>query len=1157
MNRSTLSSSSIRYSGYLFKRSNKPYVESKENLTDLVDITAPTSEQSYNEIDATNPNHIDEAKEISSQPLETEQTLPLPIIPRVASSSEPVIMPLLPSLSRNDKVTTGPFEEEKTEEQNKDGVENASHLLASFFGMSHCCCVGGKERTKESILTTPLLEKRDSRRADDSSQDNDIPPVTVPMPPPFLGPEPSRSLPISINGSSSQSMSNDLFDTKQQRMPLHESLGEPYHTKSYADIHHNYEDIMVDESSSSNQQSPPPQSYIDPNDGHIWRAKYCVLVDGVLYFYRNAQIGNSREAEMERDRILSNNPKHEPDTVAKEVDYLGKSPMPRNLHPMLSAKEKNGGGSFCLDPAVYWEKRVALNMVGAVRSSPDFGECAFELIALSSGDNINDEEDLDRLVMRASTADEMNSWIFEIHKSFVILMKQLAAVVGSNDSRGSQFVRHKSNTYGAKALCSPPLPIMSRGRSTSSRATTSSFIAPNSPMIHNIFGGLSTNSPEVLVPSILQVKGSKTARRRSFGHNSDLDINALDSPGIMPQIMIPRSTSDEFIDTLDLRPSRFQKLKITSSRSSTRLDKEAEEAEKAEEASLSIGRNGSYESITPSESAEETKPQIEPKVKAYIPPHLREEKPVQKYIPPHLRKKMELEKLQMTAQNIDIGNFDNRHVVLETPIDLIEQVKAENEEFESIFSESQRSSIAEDASVSSSSMLHDANENKFIKLGGCADPFLVDESICHEKFIPHSSSKVTLDHDAYGHINEMSEIGAVSRIGIRDYNEDAFLILNDVLKTEPNEDMEDFDLSDSFFNQFEQRCLFAIFDGHCGNQAARYAAEKFQSILLEESLVDEDTDITNHQDVLSRILHGAVATLDDEFCTFCSEGGRDWYSGSTAIIALILDDHIAVASVGDASGVFSASTKNIDRAMMNDWTVLTQEESELDDELNKIGGSTKGIIYKEVNESHCPSRPEEKERIHAANGWVTHETDIPIITQFQRMDWGDRDVLDIFLRCFSDRLNTPARILNIYRVCGDLAVSRAIGDKEYKAAFNRDADGLLGDNEWRSPAPMPYNTYKDIHDEEHSGLFEGDLVISTPGVRFFELGSFGTDEFLLIACDGLWDVIDPDDAVRVTRNLLFGVEISARECAERLAQIAKGLGSSDNITVIVVKFFGK
>jgi hypothetical protein len=297
--------------------------------------------------------------------------------------------------------------------------------------------------------------------------------------------------------------------------------------------------------------------------------------------------------------------------------------------------------------------------------------------------------------------------------------------------------------------------------------------------------------------------------------------------------------------------------------------------------------------------------------------------------------------------------------------------------------------------------------------------------------------------------------------------------------------------------------------------------------VLEESR-HVDPDDKDHQSILRQLLLDAVSRLDDDFCEFCSQDGREWYAGSTAIIALVIDGLIAVASVGDASGVISAATGNIDRAVRNGWSVLVEQQEE---ELNKIGGSTKGIIYKEVNESHCPSRPEEKERIHAANGWVTHEVEIPIMTQFHRMNLGDKDVCDIFQRCFSDRFSEstgkPARILNIYRVCGDLAVSRAIGDREYKAAFNQDNSVVENGHrhEWRSPAPMPYHSYEQLHDEKHSGFFEGDLVISTPGIRFFEVGSHGTDEFMLLACDGLWDVMDPDEAVRVTRKLLFVVEL--------------------------------
>ena len=52
-----------------------------------------------------------------------------------------------------------------------------------------------------------------------------------------------------------------------------------------------------------------------------------------------------------------------------------------------------------------------------------------------------------------------------------------------------------------------------------------------------------------------------------------------------------------------------------------------------------------------------------------------------------------------------------------------------------------------------------------------------------------------------------------------------------------------------------------------------------------------------------------------------------------------------------------------------------------------------------------------------------------------------------------------------------------------------------------------------------------------------------------MACDGLWDVMDSDDAVRIAKELLFDRKLSAKDGAARLAELAQHLGSSDNITV--------
>ena len=49
-----------------------------------------------------------------------------------------------------------------------------------------------------------------------------------------------------------------------------------------------------------NDYPAPPKSYIDPQDKHIWHSKYCILEDGILYFYKNAEIAESYEAMLER-----------------------------------------------------------------------------------------------------------------------------------------------------------------------------------------------------------------------------------------------------------------------------------------------------------------------------------------------------------------------------------------------------------------------------------------------------------------------------------------------------------------------------------------------------------------------------------------------------------------------------------------------------------------------------------------------------------------------------------------------------------------------------------------------------------------------------------------------------------------------------------------
>jgi serine/threonine protein phosphatase PrpC len=74
-----------------------------------------------------------------------------------------------------------------------------------------------------------------------------------------------------------------------------------------------------------------------------------------------------------------------------------------------------------------------------------------------------------------------------------------------------------------------------------------------------------------------------------------------------------------------------------------------------------------------------------------------------------------------------------------------------------------------------------------------------------------------------------------------------------------------------------------------------------------------------------------------------------------------------------------------------------------------------------------------------------------------------------------------------------------------------------------------------------------ELIISTPYFQATQLTP--EDSFLILACDGVWDVIKDQEAT----DLLVGEETAAA-AAKKLLQHALRAGSTDNISVIVVRF---
>ncbi|KDO33005.1 hypothetical protein SPRG_02696 [Saprolegnia parasitica CBS 223.65] len=163
--------------------------------------------------------------------------------------------------------------------------------------------------------------------------------------------------------------------------------------------------------------------------------------------------------------------------------------------------------------------------------------------------------------------------------------------------------------------------------------------------------------------------------------------------------------------------------------------------------------------------------------------------------------------------------------------------------------------------------------------------------------------------------------------------------------------------------------------------------------------------------------------------------------------------------------------------------------------------SRNGVAVRLSND-HKPSRPDEAQRIRDTGGFIIHG-----------------------------------------RIMGELAVSRAFGDCEFKTYDTHGSQSSLRlEDEFGVEQPV-------VNPNE---ILKGPLVIATPEVTTSDV----TDEedFLLLGSDGLFDVFEDQEAVDfVTTQLRKGGDV--QRTVEALVEYAIGTqGSRDNVTAIVVLF---
>ena len=195
----------------------------------------------------------------------------------------------------------------------------------------------------------------------------------------------------------------------------------------------------------------------------------------------------------------------------------------------------------------------------------------------------------------------------------------------------------------------------------------------------------------------------------------------------------------------------------------------------------------------------------------------------------------------------------------------------------------------------------------------------------------------------------------------RDYNEDKISI-NSLLKKPAN----------SKLKTWPKISYFAIFDGHGGETCSEFLEENFLKYLTENKNFPYD---------IKQSLIEAFEKAENEFFKiFCknSEQVSD-YSGSCALVAIIFDNKIYLANIGDSRAIMSINggtkvkqltldhkpnnIKEFERAIKNGSKVYLDDNDDLDRDVSKIEFIKDKKMLEKIIEKKGKSEDDDEEKI--------------------------------------------------------------------------------------------------------------------------------------------------------------------------------------------------
>jgi serine/threonine protein phosphatase PrpC len=342
-------------------------------------------------------------------------------------------------------------------------------------------------------------------------------------------------------------------------------------------------------------------------------------------------------------------------------------------------------------------------------------------------------------------------------------------------------------------------------------------------------------------------------------------------------------------------------------------------------------------------------------------------------------------------------------------------------------------------------------------------------------------SPVTEKDTHIGVTSSGAEYGVSSMQGWRVHMEDAHITETLIYAAEPVEGNK--------YNVIDLpgHSLFAVFDGHGGTFAAVYAGENFCRVLSRQQKFIDYAKFELH-----RSANESTITSPNELEDYL-ENGRALLSAALLDAFVELDKEVYCAlnnqKVPDAGKSYQQVRSEIKGEICQSVPLQDTKNTKGNDETN--AGTTACVVLITPKWIVCANAGDSR-------AVISREGNQVVALSIDHKP--DDEVEDL-------RIRTAGGYVAGGRVEGDLAVSRGFGDFRFKnlvVVMSKPFSGISNSNGG---------------EKSHPTMEPGDQKVSPIPENTYHLRDAIHDEFIIIACDGIWDVQSNAEAVKTVAEL--------------------------------------